>query len=155
MLYLKEWRISKGLSQGQLACATGIPQGALSIIERGKRDITVRSLERFAQSLDVDIARLFQAPLADLQLDRHEREEIARAVVEGSELKDPVKNELAFDLRSAISRKLIAFRAPAARMVRTSRWKVSARYSDLQKKYGTQLIHDILGRTEKLLTLYG
>jgi transcriptional regulator with XRE-family HTH domain len=155
MLYLKEWRTAKRVSQEELARLSGIPQGALSVIERGRRDMTLRSLERIAQALGLEITALFRTPLAGFHLDRREKEEIARAIIEGKRPKDPVKDELASDLRSLVSRKLLASKAPGARATRGKRWKVSRRSIDLQRKYGRELVQDILGRTDKLLTQYG
>ncbi len=151
MLYLKEWRTEKRVSQEELARLTGIPQGALSLIERGRRDMTLRSLERIAEALGVEITVLFRTPLQDLRLDRQEREMIARAIVEGEILKNSIKNELASDLRKLISRKLLASKAPGTRLIRGQRWDVKRRYSDIKKKYGLELIQDILGRTDKVL----
>lgn len=155
MLYLKEWRLAKQLSQSELAVLTRIPQGALSVVERGGRDITLRSLERIARALTVEITALFRAPLQDLRLDRQEREVIARAIVEGTAAGDAVKEELVSDLRGVISRKLIAFKAPGAAQVRVHRWQVRRRYLGVERKYGSELVRDVLGRVDKLLVQYG
>lgn len=155
MLYLKEWRLAKQLSQSELAVLTRIPQGALSVVERGGRNVTLGSLERIAQALNIETAALFRTPLADLRLDRQEREEIAQAIVQGTTVEDAGKDELVSDLRGIISRKLIAFKTPGAARVRTHRWQVRKRYLGLERKYGSELFKDILGRVDKLLVQYG
>src|SRR6266568_5462302 len=44
---------SHGLSQGQIAGLTGVPQGRLSEYKTGKRLPTLNTLEEFANGLDV------------------------------------------------------------------------------------------------------
>lgn len=50
-LYL--WRISRGLSQGELARKTGIPRPNLSAIESGKNEPTLATLRMLAASIGV------------------------------------------------------------------------------------------------------
>lgn len=50
-LYL--WRVSKGLRQEDLARRAGIPRPNLSAIERGRRDVTLKTLRVLANALGV------------------------------------------------------------------------------------------------------
>ncbi len=48
-------RLSKGLTQQELAAAAGIDQSDLSKIERGARNSTIDTLERIAQALGLQL----------------------------------------------------------------------------------------------------
>ena len=76
-------RLEKGITQAGLVRDTGIPQSALSDIERGKRDFTVSTLIRLCSALDVSPGKVFEAgpPIPDGQWITRERiERLARAV---------------------------------------------------------------------------
>ena len=57
---INRWRIRRKLTQHQLAKRVGIPQPNLSNIEKGKRDITVSTLERISIALGVKPAQLLE-----------------------------------------------------------------------------------------------
>lgn len=48
------WRRDKGLTQAQLAQASGLPRPNLSMIEQGGRDLTLGTLRRIAKVLEVN-----------------------------------------------------------------------------------------------------
>ncbi len=50
---MRELRKAATLSQRQLAALTGIDQSAISRIERGQRDVTVRQIKTIAKALKV------------------------------------------------------------------------------------------------------
>jgi len=56
---LTSLRIRKSLTQEQLAEATGISVDFISLVERGLRAPSFRTLERLAAVLDVDVKELF------------------------------------------------------------------------------------------------
>jgi transcriptional regulator with XRE-family HTH domain len=47
------WRLARGMTQEQLARAARVPRPNLSAIERGDRDVTLRTLRALALALDV------------------------------------------------------------------------------------------------------
>jgi transcriptional regulator with XRE-family HTH domain len=50
------------LSQEQLADRAGIHRTQLAAVERGRRNLTLKSLERLADALDVEPAELLKEP---------------------------------------------------------------------------------------------
>ena len=59
---LKQLRAEHGLSQSQLARATGIFSSFLSLIEQAQSDITIGRLVRLAEFYDVELADLLNGP---------------------------------------------------------------------------------------------
>lgn len=53
-------RIAAGIPQGTLALMTGITKSCMSEIEAGKKNLTLRSLERIADALGVPLSELFR-----------------------------------------------------------------------------------------------
>src|SRR5690242_1774814 len=93
------WRLERGLSQAALAQKAGIPQPNLSDMERGERDVSLRTLRALALALGIKPGLLAdgigpQGP-EFAALTRPQLERIAQAAVEGSSLKDPSENALA------------------------------------------------------------
>jgi transcriptional regulator with XRE-family HTH domain len=59
---IREWRTERGLQQGELASKAGIPQAALSDIERGKTKLPSADIRRrIAKALGVSHLRLLIA----------------------------------------------------------------------------------------------
>ena len=56
---LREWRKYRGMTQLELASASGLSQGAIAQIETGKRNPTVDTARKFASALNCDIDDLF------------------------------------------------------------------------------------------------
>ena len=52
---IKSIRISKGLSQAELAKSSSIDRAFLSSVENGKRNISVSALHKISKSLDVSL----------------------------------------------------------------------------------------------------
>lgn len=57
---IRELRERRGLTQGQLAIASGISKVFLGTVERGEKAATVESLEKIARGLDVAPHELFE-----------------------------------------------------------------------------------------------
>jgi transcriptional regulator with XRE-family HTH domain len=55
-------RAKAGLTQAQLADASGVARQTISGLERGTANISVTNLERIANALDIPIDRLFTPP---------------------------------------------------------------------------------------------
>jgi len=93
------WRLKKGLSQGALAAKAGLPRPNLSDIERGKRDVSLRTLRALALGLGVSPGVLADGigpdPAPPQPLSREKLERIAEAAAHGKELPDPVERDLA------------------------------------------------------------
>jgi transcriptional regulator with XRE-family HTH domain len=51
-------RTERGISQEELARALGVHRTYLGGVERGERNLTLRSVERLAERLDVDVRLL-------------------------------------------------------------------------------------------------
>ena len=56
---LRAIRVTRGLSQEQLAAQVGMHRTMVGAIERGSRNLTLRSVERLAHRLGVPVADLF------------------------------------------------------------------------------------------------
>lgn len=61
---VRQLRQEAGLSQAELAEASGIDRAALSKIETGKRDLGVSRVAQLAAALGIDPSRLFTADYA-------------------------------------------------------------------------------------------
>lgn len=53
-------RMAAGIPQSTLALMTGITKSYMSEIESGKKNLTLKSLERLSAALDVPIVELFR-----------------------------------------------------------------------------------------------
>lgn len=51
---LRRYRLERGLSQEAFADMVGVHRTYMGGLERGERNLTLRSLERIAETLDVD-----------------------------------------------------------------------------------------------------
>jgi transcriptional regulator with XRE-family HTH domain len=84
-LFIYSYRLKKGITQAKLAQKAGIPQPNLSNIEKGKQDLTVSTLKRIAQALEVPAALLLEDRPSGKErpflLTRPFMEEVAQAVV--------------------------------------------------------------------------
>lgn len=56
---MKRIRLKNGLTQEELSFKIGAHRNYISDTERGKRNITLRILEKIARGLDVTVAELF------------------------------------------------------------------------------------------------
>lgn len=59
---IRTWRVRRQMSQATLAELTGVTQSTLSNYENGKRDLSVSTLIRLAEKLDVDLEDLAGRP---------------------------------------------------------------------------------------------
>jgi len=57
---LKAWRTEKGLSQEQFAELLGFHRTYVGALERGERNVSLKSLERLGELLEVPALRLLQ-----------------------------------------------------------------------------------------------
>jgi transcriptional regulator with XRE-family HTH domain len=57
---VRELRHAKGLSQESFADACGLHRTHVSLLERGKINVTVSTLQRIAQTLEVRLEKFFK-----------------------------------------------------------------------------------------------
>jgi transcriptional regulator with XRE-family HTH domain len=57
---LRQLRLMRGLSQEELAARAELSQTFLSQIETGRRNVSLDSVDRLAQMLQVDVMEFFQ-----------------------------------------------------------------------------------------------
>ena len=57
---IKEWRAKRGLSQRDLAEASGVSREYIARLELGQHDPTVSTLEKLAEALKVKVGRLLE-----------------------------------------------------------------------------------------------
>ena len=56
----KKELFTKGISQEELAFETGLHRTYISDVERGKRSISLKNIEKIAESLGIEIYELFK-----------------------------------------------------------------------------------------------
>jgi transcriptional regulator with XRE-family HTH domain len=102
------WRLTRGMTQAQLARAAKLPRPNLSAIERGDREVTLRTLRTLALALDVRPGALVdgETPGAGPPLTRTQMERIANAAVHGTALSDSRESALVSWLSVALSTRL-------------------------------------------------
>ena len=57
---IRDIRISKGVSQSQLALMTSMTKSYMSEIEAGKKNLTLRTLQTIATSLGITLEDIFR-----------------------------------------------------------------------------------------------
>ena len=95
------WRLERGLTQAQLARAAGMPRSNLSAVERGEREVTLKTLRALALALDLRPGVLADglAPGSDAPpLTRTGLERVASAAAGGTAPADPHQVSLARNL---------------------------------------------------------
>ena len=59
---LRAYRLSRGISQEDFAVTVGVHRTYLGAVERGERNLTLRSVERLAERLEFDPLDLLRPP---------------------------------------------------------------------------------------------
>jgi len=57
---IKEFRSKKNISQEELAFRSELHRTYISSVELGKRNISIRNLEKLANALEINIKKLFE-----------------------------------------------------------------------------------------------
>ena len=119
------WRLARQMTQAQLAEAARVARPNLSAIERGARDVTLKTVRALALALGVRPGVLVDgiAPGADAPaMGRATLERVARAATRNEALPDPRQAALASRLRETTSARRSAAsgvgRGPEARSSR-------------------------------------
>jgi transcriptional regulator with XRE-family HTH domain len=59
---VRRWRHQRSISQDELAGRAGLHRTYISDLERGTRNVSLRSIEKLADALEVSIVTLFSQP---------------------------------------------------------------------------------------------
>lgn len=152
LINISLWRHQKGLTQAQLASLSGIPRPNLCNIERGLSDPTLSTLSKIARALNISTSLLLSSPPTKLPtLNRHDIDQVSRALVSGKRSMKPELNALADQCASLITQKLQAHKAPGFSRVARLKLDKGFKKSFLFKKYDSKLINQILVRANKFL----
>ena len=105
------WRLARGLSQAHLARKARIPQPNLSDLERGKRDVSLRTLRALAMALDIQPGILADGVppprmAATVSTSRNVLERIAAAVVDPAVKVSQAEREVVRLLRPLVWQRL-------------------------------------------------
>ena len=147
------WRSERRLTQEQLARATGISRPNLSDLERGKRELSLKSLRSLASALNVTPGTLVDGvpPLAlsgPLEFSRQELDRIADTVFK-EEKTEGVEGKIA-ELLRILSRSRILASTRAKDKPRAGKRRVNAAWlhfkSALRKETAQALIQRIEDR---------
>lgn len=72
------WRLSKGLTQAELAKRADIPRPNISNIENGRADVSLTSLRRLADALELSLGSLLEKEPPRNVIGREERDKLVR-----------------------------------------------------------------------------
>lgn len=100
------WRLARAMSQESLARAAGIPRPNLSAIERGDREVTLKTLRALAAALEVRPGVLADGEPPHVKAPRLTRaalQRIARAATRGTPTRTADESALAAQLREVTS----------------------------------------------------
>ena len=143
------WRSHRGLTQAELARRARLPQPNLSAIERGARDVSLRTIRALALALDVEPGVLVdgKSPQGPTSWSRQRLERVARAAVLHQPLSDKAEQSSANSLSAVLpSMKRVKKRGiPAAR--RTRRHSERA-WLALAAGHSREEIQSLLARAE-------
>ncbi len=62
---IKELRLKKGYSQEQLAQMSHLDRTYITVLESGRRNLSIKGLARVCHGLDIDLMHFFDSPLFD------------------------------------------------------------------------------------------
>jgi len=140
------WRRARNLTQAALAARAGLPQAAISIIEHGNRDISLRTVYRLAAALDITPGTLLDKDPPLPTMSRHDVDAIARAIVTGKRDIPPAQRRLADACAAAMRPTLEACGVPGRTRARR-RGPSSTRAAE--QRYGKEAIRNLLQRVDR------
>jgi len=105
------WRLKRGLTQEELARRAGVPRPNLSAIERGQREVSLKTVRALAVALDVRPGVLVDGVVPREEeetgeLSREAMERIADAVIRKTPLAEAKEQALADQLKYLVSCRL-------------------------------------------------
>ncbi len=150
------WRLKRKFTQFELSIRTKISRPNLSVIEEGNRDLTVSTLKRIAQALNVNPGILIDGVAPEHQrkrtFSRESLDQIARWVVTQKGKLSPEEIRIGELTRSLLKRKLSLDSAISNRLPRTARKEERALLA-LKALLDSTHIENLLSRIDKLLGL--
>lgn len=151
---LKYERIKQGLSQEVLGRRCGFPQSAIAAIESGKRSITLRTLYRLCEALNVLLSDMTSQENPFKKLDRYRMDQIARQVITQERVLSPLENDLSNRVESMVLTKLRALKVPRRPSQKVQRIFALKRWRDLKQMFPQEIILPIFKRVDKYLWKY-
>jgi len=140
------WRRARGLSQDALAARAGLSQAAVCEIERGRRDVSLRTVFRLAGALGITPGTLLDADPPWAPLDRQATDRVARAVVTGSRDLPPPLRRLADACAAAMRPTLEACGVPGKSLAR--RRGLRATHA-AELRYGRDAVRLVMQRVDR------
>lgn len=145
------WRTQRRLTQEQLARAAGISRPNLSDLERGKRELSLKSLRRLASALDITPGMLADGipPLAlggPLEFSRREMDRIADAVFQRG--KAVGREGQVAELLRILSRSRISAATRAKEKPRAGKRRVNAAWLHFKSAFRKETAQALLQRIE-------
>ena len=150
------WRMHRGVTQHTLASRARIPRSNLSSIERGKQEVSLRTLRAVACALDIQpgvLADGLPPPskrTSGHQLSREEMERIADWVVSGKPVRRASDRFLVDTLRKLVAPKARAYH----RSWKSPRWsnrRTDLAWLQLRARYPSSVVESLLSRvTDRL-----
>jgi transcriptional regulator with XRE-family HTH domain len=134
------------MTQARLAAESGLTQAAVSGIERGRRDLSVRTLLRMAAALRIRPGALLESDPPRPALTRHQVDEVSRAVVSGDRALPRDLRLLADACASAMLPTLEACRCPGAAPARR---RGGRSFETAVNRYGRGQVDSILERVDR------
>lgn len=144
------WRTHRGLTQEALAHKARIPRPNLSAIERGEREVHLRTLRALAVALEIRPGALADGVPPELMegrrhaLTREAMERIAAAVVAQRPLSDGREHRVAEALRHVVSNRLAI--SGRRSQVRVRKRAMRAAWVWLKATYAEAVVRSLLQR---------
>ncbi len=146
------WRLEHRLSQEVLAKRANISRPNLSAIERGKREVSLKTLRSLAFALEVRPGVLVdgigpRSSVGRKAFSRESLERIADSVISGTLIQNPEEQELAGLLRTISSCRLAALKG-SPRTPRFSKRNLDKSWLRLSAGYPPELIRSLVQRVQ-------
>ena len=151
-VYLRAWRMQKGLGQDRLAEAGRLSQSAISRIESGAVIPSIPTLLRLTKALDISLAEILVPPQNTAGgLPRFAADRIAKGIVSGKYPAKPSEAKVCRDFALLIGEKLKAQAVPGWKRISRQRLHSRRRALWMKKTYSKALIQQIHWRVDKEL----
>lgn len=147
---LRLWRVERGLTQAELARRSRVPRPNLCAMERGKREVSLRTLRALASALGIRPGVLADGvapklPGAGRPLTRAAMERIAEAIAAGRQLRAPHERLVAEQLRVVVRPRTLAARQDY-RAIRETRRTTDIAWLRLKSWYPPEVIRSLIER---------
>jgi len=148
-------RKKQNLSQRELAQKAGVTQATLSRLENGLETPRWFTLQQLAQALGIESSTFLSETVRPaFSLNRHQIEEVAKAVLSGERRNVTQLNSLADQIARLMIQKLKAYGCPGYKRVQHFRWRAPYRRIRLRAFLPDELLKVILIRADRLLPRY-